>query len=185
MAAIRDVKFFDWLAQNGELLSQFESQTSQYAIARCAELHIKQITKAGDPFESGSARPLDYGHWSAHKLEAMANYTIRHGEAVAIGMALDARYALNVGFLPLAEADRLIGLLRQLGFALWHEQLASLDENGLPLVLAGIEDFRQHLGGALCITLVAQIGRGEEVDCINQEAMIDALAWLEDNFNEG
>lgn len=185
VAAIRDVKFFDWLAQNGELLSQFESQTSQYAIARCAELHIKQITKAGDPFESGSARPLDYGHWSAHKLEAMANYTIRHGEAVAIGMALDARYALNVGFLPLAEADRLIGLLRQLGFALWHEQLASLDENGLPLVLAGIEDFRQHLGGALCITLVAQIGRGEEVDCINQEAMIDALAWLEDNFNEG
>ena len=184
VAAIRDAEFFEWLERNAEALSQFEPQTSQYAIARCAELHIKQITKAGDPFETGSARPLDYGHWSAHKLEAMTNYSIRHGEAVAIGMALDARYAVNVGFLPQAEADRLIGLLRQLGFSLWHEQLASLDENGLPIVLSGIEDFRQHLGGALCITLVAQMGLGEEVNTINQEAMIEALAWLEDSVLE-
>ena len=185
VAAIRDAEFFEWLEQNAEQLSQFEQQTSQYAIARCAELHVKQITKAGDPFETGSARPLDYGHWSAHKLEAMANYTIRHGEAVAIGMALDARYAANVGFLPMAEADRLIALLRQLGFSLWHEQLASLDENGLPLVLSGIEDFRQHLGGALCITLVAKMGLGEEVNVINQEAMIEALAWLEGHVKDG
>jgi 3-dehydroquinate synthase len=86
--------------------------------------------------------------------------------------------------MTLAEGDRLIGLLHQLGFTLWHPQLASLDENGVPLVLAGIEDFRQHLGGALCITLVAQRGRGEEVNHINQPAMIEALTWLEANFNE-
>ena len=39
-------------------------------IRRCAELHMRQIAHGGDPFETGSARPLDYGHWSAHKLES-------------------------------------------------------------------------------------------------------------------
>ena len=46
---------------------------------------MRQIAHGGDPFEMGSARPLDYGHWSAHKLEQISNYAWRHGEAVALG----------------------------------------------------------------------------------------------------
>ena len=47
----------------------------------------------------GSARPLDYGHWAAHKLESLTRHHLRHGEAVAIGMALDARYSVLAGHL--------------------------------------------------------------------------------------
>ena len=68
-----------------------------YLIRRCAELHMRQIAMGGDPFETGSARPLDYGHWSAHKLEVLSGHELRHGEAVAIGMALDARYSVCKG----------------------------------------------------------------------------------------
>jgi 3-dehydroquinate synthase len=64
-------------------------------IRRCAELHMRQIAHGGIHFEMGSARPLDYGHWSAHKLEALTAHELRHGEAVAIGLALDSRYSVQ------------------------------------------------------------------------------------------
>ena len=178
VAAIRDGGFFRWMEENAAALSRFEATPTQYAIARCAELHIKQITGAGDPFESGSARPLDYGHWSAHKLEAIAQYGIRHGEAVAIGMALDARYAVNVGLLAESEAERLVKLLENLGFELWHDGLNQLDDKGEPLVFAGLEEFRQHLGGDLCVTLLSQVGVGEEVGSIDRLNLHSALGWL-------
>ncbi|MFT4924970.1 MAG: 3-dehydroquinate synthase [Phenylobacterium sp.] len=178
VAAIRDGEFFQWMVSNAGALSRFEDEASGYAIYRCAQLHLNQITGAGDPFESGSARPLDYGHWSAHKLEAIANYTIRHGEAVAIGMALDARYAANIGFLAEDKALQLIGLLENLGFELWHQGLEQQDDQGAPLVFAGLEEFRQHLGGELCITLLSDIGIGKEVNTLNNSDLLDALAWL-------
>jgi 3-dehydroquinate synthase len=179
VAAIRDKSFFDWMESQAEPLSRFDLQTSQYAIVRCAQLHLQQIIRAGDPFESGSARPLDYGHWSAHKLEALANYSIRHGEAVAIGMALDARYAVNIGMLCEDQADRLVALLENLGFNLWHDTLARCNQQGLPMVLAGLDEFQQHLGGDLCVTLLVEIGIGKEVNVMQQQALLDALKWLQ------
>ena len=94
-----------------------------YMIRRCAELHMHQIGHGGDPFETGSARPLDFGHWSAHKLESLTHHHLRHGEAVAIGMALDARYSVLAGHLAPGADDRIIGLLEHLGFRLWHPAL--------------------------------------------------------------
>ncbi len=99
VALIRDGAFFDWLEENVEGLVASQRGEMETMIRRCAELHMNQIANGGDPFETGSARPLDYGHWSAHKIESMTNYEIRHGEAVAIGLALDSRYSVLVGLL--------------------------------------------------------------------------------------
>lgn len=183
VAAIRSQSFFGWMEDNIDALCQFEPQASQYAIAKCAELHLAQITKTGDPFESGSARPLDYGHWSAHKLEALAKYKVRHGEAVAIGMALDAKYAVEVGLLAEGEAYRLINLLKNLGFVLWHPVLEQLDEQGQSLILSGLEEFRQHLGGELRITLLTQIGTVKDVNYMELQALSAALKWLKKTVN--
>ncbi|MCH8863484.1 MAG: 3-dehydroquinate synthase, partial [Proteobacteria bacterium] len=89
VALIKSAEFFSWLEINADALAVFERGAMASMIRRCAELHMHQIGHGGDPFEMGSARPLDYGHWSAHKLESLTSYHIRHGEAVAIGMALD------------------------------------------------------------------------------------------------
>ena len=51
----------------------------------------------------GSARPLDFGHWAAHKLESLTRNQLRHGEAVAIGIALDTRYSVLAGLLPAGQ----------------------------------------------------------------------------------
>ncbi len=163
VAAIRDREFFDWLERHAGRLDDPQDPSMDYLIQRCAELHLNQIASGGDPFEMGSARPLDYGHWSAHKLEALSQYDLRHGEAVAIGMSLDALYAANIGLLERAEADRFLRLLESLGFRLYHPALDAETARGDSALLAGLEEFRQHLGGHLCVTLLAAIGRGIEV----------------------
>ena len=123
-------------------------------VRRSAELHIRQITKGGDPFEAGSARPLDFGHWAAHKLEQISEYKIRHGEAVAVGIALDVIYAVRMGFLAKPSGDRILSLLRSLGFSLFAVELTHTDSEGNLLVIEGLNEFREHLGGELTITLL-------------------------------
>jgi len=150
----------------------------KYMIRRCAELHMHQIAHGGDPFETGSARPLDYGHWSAHKLETLTRHHVRHGEAVAIGMALDARYAVLRGMLAAGEEERIAVLLEHLGFRLWHPGLEKRGADGKLAIMDGLREFREHLGGELTITLVERCGVGVEVHEIDEALMIDAIAWL-------
>jgi 3-dehydroquinate synthase len=147
-------------------------------IRRCAELHMRQIAHGGDPFETGSARPLDYGHWSAHKLEALTAHELRHGEAVAIGIALDSRYSVQIGMLAPGQEERIFAVLKRLGFYLWHPALERRDSEGRWVVLDGLREFREHLGGELTITLLREIGRGEEVHVMDEAEIRRAIAWL-------
>jgi len=180
VALIRDAEFFGWIERHMDDLATFERAAMAYMIRRCAELHMRQISQGGDPFESGSARPLDYGHWSAHKLESLTRHHLRHGEAVAIGMALDARYSVRAGLLAQGEEERICALLEYLGFDLWHSALAKTGASGDWVILEGLRDFQEHLGGELTVTLLAGIGTGVEVHEIDRERMRQAMAWLKD-----
>jgi 3-dehydroquinate synthase len=148
-------------------------------IRRCAELHLNQIAHGGDPFESGSARPLDFGHWSAHKLESLTKHRVRHGEAVAIGIALDARYSVLAGLLPEGGELEVVTLLEQLGFRLWNPALLREAADGRPAILAGLDEFREHLGGELTVTLLDDLGRGVEVHRMDPERVMAAARWLQ------
>jgi 3-dehydroquinate synthase len=178
VALIRDGLFFEWLEGNVEALRECAPAAMARMIRRCAELHMRQIAHGGDPFESGSARPLDYGHWSAHKLEGLTTHEVRHGEAVAIGLALDARYSVQIGMLAPDGEERVYRLLKRLGFYLWHPAMETRDEQGRLIILRGIEEFREHLGGELTITLLRDIGRGEEVHSMDNDEILRAMAWL-------
>lgn len=178
VALIRDAEFFNWIEQNSQALYIGETDTTSYAIRRCAELHMLQIAKGGDPFERGSARPLDFGHWAAHKLEALTSHELRHGEAVAIGIALDARYSVQTGMLDKGDDRRIHRLLKALGFCLWHPMLEARTPEGEWSLLRGLQEFREHLGGELTITLLRGIGQGEEVHHMDHGEILQALAWL-------
>jgi len=180
VALIRDAEFFGWIERHMDDLATFERSAMATMIRRCAELHMRQIGLGGDPFESGSVRPLDYGHWSAHKLESLTRHHVRHGEAVAIGMALDARYSVLSGLLAQGEEERICALLEYLGFDLWHAALAKSGANGEWVILEGLRDFQEHLGGELTVTLLAGIGVGVEVHEIDRERMREAMHWLKD-----
>jgi 3-dehydroquinate synthase len=180
VALIRDAEFFTWIERHSDNLATFERSAMVSMIRRCAELHMHQIGHGGDPFEAGSARPLDYGHWSAHKLESVTRYHVRHGEAVAIGMALDARYSVLSGLLRAGDEERICALLEFLGFDLWHPALLKEGSAGEPAILDGLREFREHLGGELTITLLAGIGTGVEVHEIDNALMCQAMHWLRD-----
>jgi 3-dehydroquinate synthase len=179
VALIRDGNFFRWIESNTPALAQFSPPHLDRLIKDCAELHMRQIRLGGDPFEAGSARPLDFGHWSAHKLEHLTRNEVNHGEAVAIGIALDTRYSVMTGLLAAGEDDRVLGVLKRLGFTLWHDALRQQNAKGKLSLLQGLADFQEHLGGELTVTLLADIGRGIEVHEMNAELVGRSIDWLQ------
>jgi len=179
VALIRDGAFFDWLEEKAEALALFASEPLDRLIRHCALLHMRQISTGGDPFERGSGRPLDFGHWSAHKLEALSGYELRHGEAVAIGIAIDTRYSVLAGLMPPGADVRVRALLERLGFNLWHPACDLRREiDGQRLVLAGLEEFREHLGGELTITLLKSLGTSVDVHEMDHALLDEAIEWL-------
>ncbi len=178
VAMIKDAEFFDWLCANAKLLSRRSQPAMEELIRRTAKLHIDHISRSGDPFEFGSARPLDFGHWIAHALEAMSGGKIRHGEAVAIGILADSAYAADAGLLDYADLKRLESALKTVGFPLWTSFLEKKDRAGRLKILSGIEDFREHLGGELHITLPDGLGRKIEVTEMDEKRIGRALLHL-------
>lgn len=168
VALIKDPLFFEWIEANAGLLAARDKEAMNYLIVRCAELHMQHIA-GKDPFESGSSRPLDFGHWSAHKLEQLTDFKVLHGEAVAMGMALDTVYSNLSGFLSDDDCSRILNLLVQLGFELTHPMMEAGDQKSG--ILLGLEEFREHLGGELTIMLLEKIGSGVEVHEMDQEIL--------------
>jgi len=178
VALIRDAKFFEQIEKDAFRLRDFDKEAMQRLIYRSAELHLNHIATSGDPFEFGSARPLDFGHWAAHKLEQISEYRIRHGEAVAIGIALDVIYSRRMGFLDQPSESRIFRLLEILGFELYANELQHVDSQDRLIVLNGLEEFREHLGGELTITLLRGIGRGFEVHEVDAAQMLNSIQEL-------
>ena len=156
----------------------------QHLVFRCAELHLDHIRTGGDPFEFGHARPLDFGHWSAHKLETMSDFKISHGEAVAVGVLLDSLYAVSKGWLTRAEFNQIYSAFKQSGLPLWLDELERTDGAGRLKIFDGIAEFQEHLGGKLCVTFPRSVGNRHEVHEIDLPAMTDAIRDLK-NLSSG
>ena len=179
VACIRDYAFFEEIEREADRLVAFEPAAMKQLIHRCAELHLDHIATSGDPFETGSARPLDFGHWAAHKLEQLSNFQICHGEAVATGIALDVIYSRSIGLLDAESGERILKLLERLGFKLFTDELLSADARDHLHILDGLEEFREHLGGELTITLLTEIGRSVEVHEMDLPKVIEAIRELQ------
>ncbi|MEH1840040.1 MAG: 3-dehydroquinate synthase [Nostoc sp.] len=180
VALIKDASFFYFIHLHSAALVQRDMDTMQEVIYRCAQLHLEHIANSGDPFEMGSSRPLDFGHWAAHKLEHLTNYRLRHGEAVAIGIALDSTYSYLAGLLDCSEWQRILNTLSALGFTLYvpelTQQLSQLEHPDC--LFRGLTEFREHLGGELTLMLLQRIGKGIEVHEVNLLLYRQAISLL-------
>lgn len=178
VAIIRDAEFFTELCRDAKKLRARDADAMERLIRQCAKLHLEHIRTSGDPFEYGRARPLDFGHWSAHKLESMSGYRIGHGHAVAIGIALDSCYAARKGWIAEKEFQAICKGLADSGFTLWDPLLERKTENGKLEILDGLKSFQEHLGGELYITFPKGIGNKFEVQEVDTELVAQAIGQL-------
>jgi 3-dehydroquinate synthase len=158
VALIRNGAFFEFIAVRVDALAVFEPEPYEAVIRESARQHMEHIATGGDPFERGSARPLDFGHWAAHKLEQLSEFRVSHGEAVAVGMAIDLIYARRTGLLPEPIAERILGIIQRLGFELFAPIRQIRGPSGKQDMLDGLEEFREHLGGRLTIPMIRAPG---------------------------
>lgn len=178
VALLKDPALFADIESRAVLLSGGDLDALDATIRPSLDWHLKHICGTGDPFEMGSARPLDFGHWAAHKLESMTNHRIRHGEAVGIGMAIDVRYAVLSGFLPATVGDRIIRAIAATGLPIWDDAVAQVGSDGRLSLIAGLQEFREHLGGVLHITMLRDIGAPFEVTDMDEALVSRAIADL-------
>jgi 3-dehydroquinate synthase len=178
VALIKDAEFLNELEALAPRIATRDLDAMQRVVERCALLHLDHIRAGGDPFETGSARPLDFGHWSAHKLESMTRNEIRHGEAVAVGVALDLFIAAKMGFITEADRDRICAAMETCGMALWHPALAKPSSVSELEVIKGLEEFRQHLGGRLTLTMPDGLGRKREIHELDAAHIRAGIEWL-------
>jgi len=170
VAMIKDARLFERIEHDAERIAARDMAAVRPIIDASARWHMRHIAEGGDPFELGSARPLDMGHWAAHRLETMTDFQLRHGEAVAIGLTIDAMYAGLCSLMPDEDVRRVIGLLRALGFELTPPALSRVDE-----LLTGLDDFAEHLGGPLTLILPAGVGRTVTVNHVDRQRMVEAI----------
>ena len=176
VAIIEDLPFLHWLAKHARPLQGRHLSVMAYMLKRCAALHVQHIQNGGDPFEFGSARPLDFGHWSAHKLESMSRFALKHGEAVIIGVAIDLKYAAAVGLISNADAEFCLHALQNCGLPTADPLLQKKNRQGRLKLLEGLDEFREHLGGTLHLTLPAPLGKKIEVSEMKVEILEHILS---------
>lgn len=185
VSLVKDAEFFAWIEENAGSLAKLERAPFEECVRRSALLHARHIALGGDAFETGSSRPLDFGHWAAHKLEALTNYQLSHAEAVAVGLALDTVYSRKKGLLATEDAARVLSVLSTLGLKTYHPALDWTDKKGSRRVLSGLDEFREHLGGELTVLLLSGLGKGIDVHEFDIPLLNESIAELHAEWDRG
>jgi len=182
VALVKDCGFFEWIESNLAGLAAGEPSLLESCVEQSALLHVRHIATGGDPFESGSSRPLDFGHWAAHKLETLTSYRLSHALAVTLGLALDTLYSSRAGLAPASVAERVLRILAEFKLATYHPALDWLDATGRRRVFDGLDEFREHLGGELTVLMLRDIGQSTDVHQLDLDLVgqcIDELRTLQ------
>lgn len=178
VALVKDSAFFHWIEDNSSQLANLQPHLLEETVERSALLHAAHIAYGGDPFETGNSRPLDFGHWAAHKMEQLTDFALSHANAVSVGVALDTIYSWKTGRLDESAAMRILKTLTNLKLPIWHHALQLKTEKDIRAVYVGLEEFREHLGGELTVLLLKDIGKGEDVHTMDTDLLDECIEWL-------
>ena len=154
--AIHDLAFLDWIEAHAAALQGRDPAALVHAIRRSCE--VKADIVAADERESGARALLNFGHTFGHAIESAAGYgSWHHGEAVATGMALAARFSARTGRIPAEDAQRLIALLARLGLPVEPPDFAP------DVWLEYMGRDKKNEDGRITLVLLDRLGRGAVV----------------------
>ena len=154
---LADDRYFERLETELPALLDAEPAPTLDAVARSVE--IKAEVVRADEREHGRRKTLNLGHTLGHALEHVSQYTLLHGEAVAIGMVLEARIAERLGVADPGTADRIESVLRRAGLPVSRPRELSVDH-----IVDATRADKKARGGRVEYALPARIGAmaGEE-----------------------
>lgn len=175
---VKDAALVEFLCHNATALRERDESVMARVVIWSARLHLEHIRDGGDPFELGEARPLDFGHWVAHKLESMSGFSLPHGHAVAIGLAVDLVYARLKGWLPADDVSRILSALGSCGLPVSSPLLQQRQADGRLRILDGLEEFREHQGGRLVLIYPDGLGRMRRVHAVDTALLETAVEFL-------
>ena len=110
---IRDAALFDYLDKNRDKILSLDPDALSHIIKRSCEIKAEVVSK--DEREGGLRAILNFGHTIGHAIETAENYTMRHGEAVAIGMVYASRLAHRTGLCVASVPERVERLIKSYG----------------------------------------------------------------------
>ncbi len=173
VAIIKDIKLLHYLSSHAAEIPLRNHDVMEQVIRQSAKIHLNHIGSGGDPFETGSTRPLDFGHWSAHKLESMSKGSMRHGEAVSVGIALDLFCAVELGLIEERLVRSILKTMQKATLPIWSELLDQEAE-----LIEGLAEFQEHIGGKLTLTMPNGLGQSIEIHQLPSETIHNAIANL-------
>ncbi|MFI9644287.1 hypothetical protein ACIG87_30260 [Micromonospora sp. NPDC051925] len=162
IAVVCDAELFALVEQHhADVLTARDTPQVREILDRATQAMLRQL--AANPWEEDLRRLPDFGHEFGHALESMSGYRLRHGEAVAIGMALSSYLAFRTGYLGHDDLERLLSLLRRTGLAVWSPVC---DPAALWRRLHG--EVVPHKAGWLHLVVPRRIGVGDFIDSIDE-----------------
>jgi 3-dehydroquinate synthase len=102
---ILDKEFFSYIEQNLEKIKALDDEVMETIVSQSAKIKARIVEK--DEYDLGLRNILNYGHTIGHAVESVSGFRIWHGEAVAIGMLIEARISNKMGILKEDEMSRL------------------------------------------------------------------------------
>lgn len=150
--------YFEFIEREAVALVGGDARALETLVRSAAAIKTALIER--DPYEVDLRRPLNFGHTIGHPLETVTGYApLLHGEAVAFGMAVEARIAARRGWLDEALLDRLLNVLIACGLPVSGADLpAGVRADAL---IAATEKVRLIRAGSL--RWVLPVGLGETV----------------------
>lgn len=150
-----DPQLFDTLQEAGMAFDR------ERVIARCVEL--KRDVVMQDEFDTGERQKLNLGHTVGHGIEAHSNFTISHGQAVAIGMVIVAKAAVRYGFCSEDTLNQIVSVIRRFGLSCQTSCTAQ------ELFMSALSD-KKRAGGTVTLVVPEQIGH-----CILKPTPVEEL----------
>jgi shikimate kinase/3-dehydroquinate synthase len=130
---------------------------------------VKVAVVEADPYEKGRRAVLNLGHTFAHAFEVLSDYGLRHGEAVAVGMAVAVRLAADLGQCPPNVGQRIVALLDHLNLP------TTIPNHDPEAVWAAMTSDKKKQGDRLRFVLTLDIGQVDMFDDIPRQAVLAAL----------
>ena len=174
-----DRDFFDWLAANGDAVLALDKAALEQAVATSVAAKAR-IVAEDERETTGTRALLNFGHTFGHALEAETGFSDRllHGEGVALGMVLAARYSARRGLISEADAQRVADAVATSGLPSEISSLG-LDCDGAALVDHMLHDKKMD-AGTLPFILLRNIGAAYVAKDV---ALDDVAAFLDEQLN--